>query len=135
MMKRKFFLLVFLPVLIAAFGCAREWKNPDTALAVKELKIESILINPIIYDSAGVAVEGKVWDLKFEELQQKTELPYTSFKLADEDGHYVNVFASGHLPIAEGEIVEVTGIYRRQFPTEVHNFVNEIEAERVERRN
>lgn len=131
-MGKTAFLLILSFIYIAALGCTREWKNPDTSLPAKELKIESLIINPIAYDSAGVVVEGKVWDLRFDKLEQKTEFPYTSFKLADKDGNYVNVFASGHLPISEGDIVEVTGIYRRELQLESYKFDNEIEAENVE---
>ncbi|HSE84165.1 MAG TPA: hypothetical protein VLB01_06430 [Thermodesulfobacteriota bacterium] len=126
-------LLLLSFVYIAALGCTPEWKNPNTTLPATEVKIERITVNPTAYDSAGVIVEGKVWDLKFDKLEQKTDIPYTSFKLADKDGNYVNVFASGHLPIFEGDMVEVTGIYRREFQTESYKFDNEIEAVKVEK--
>jgi hypothetical protein len=131
-MERKAFLFIFLPIFIAALGCAREWQNPNTALPAMELSIVNLLATPTAYDSAGVIVEGKVWDLKFDKLEQQIDTPYTSFKLADKDGNYINVFASGHLPVSEGELVKVTGIYRREFQTESYKFVNEIEAEKVE---
>jgi hypothetical protein len=127
-------LLMLSFMYIAALGCTREWKNPNTVLPATEVKIERIIVNPTAYDSAGVIVEGKVWDLKFDELEQKTDIPYTSFKLADKDGNYINVFASGHLLISEGDMVEVTGIYRRELQTESYKFNNEIEAKTVERR-
>lgn len=133
-MGRTAILLLLSFMCIAALGCTHEWTNPDTALPAKELKIESILVSPTAYDSAGIIVEGKVWDLKFDKLEQKTDIPYTSFKLADREGNYINVFASGHFPISEGDMVEVTGIYRRQFQTESYKFDNEIEAERVEKK-
>jgi hypothetical protein len=131
-MERRIFLLILATIFIFTSGCAREWKNPDKTLPAQKLNIERILVNSVIFDSAGVIVEGKVWDLKFETLKQQTEIPYTSFKLANKDGNYINVFASGHLPIHEGETVKVTGIYRREFQTESYEFVNEIEAEKIE---
>jgi hypothetical protein len=127
-------LLILSFVYVAALGCTREWKNPNAALPATEVEIERIIVNPTAYDSAGVIVEGKVWDLKFDKLEQKTDIPYTSFKLADRDGNYVNVFAPDHLPISEGDMVEVTGVYRREFQTESYKFDNEIEAERVEKK-
>jgi hypothetical protein len=135
-MIEKAFLLIFTMIFMIFPGCAREWQNPNTALASKELTIDAILINPIIYDSAGVIVEGKVWDLAFKSLKERDiEIPYTSFKLADQDGNFVNVFALGDIPVAEGDMVKVVGIYRREYKTESYSFLNEIEAKRIETKN
>ncbi len=132
-MRDKALLFMFAMIFIALLGCAREWQNPNTALPSKEISVGALLTNPIIYDSAGVIVEGKVWDLAFKSLKEKdAEIPFTSFKLADKDGNFVNVFALGDIPVAEGDIVEVVGIYRREYNTENHIFVNEIEAKRIE---
>ncbi len=132
-MRGKYFVC---PILfIVLLGCAGEWQNPNTTPPAKKMDIASILINPIIYDSTGVIVEGRVWDLVFNTLgknDKDKESPYTNFKLADKDGNFVNVFALGHLPIAEGDIVKVVGIYRRELNTENYKFLNEIEAKRVE---
>ena len=132
-MRERTFIIFFLAITSAFFGCAHEWQNPNTALPARELEIKSILANPIAYDSAGVIVEGKVWDLRFDTLNEKDlQIPYTGFKLADEDGNFVNVFALGDIPVAEGDLVKVVGVYRRDYPTEGYKFVNEIEAKRVE---
>jgi len=133
-MRDKSALFIFVSVLILfSSGCARNWENPNTSLPTKELSIMALLVNPIIYDSAGVLVEGKVWDLAFKNLKEKgTEIPYTSFKLADKDGNSVNVFALGDIPVADGDMVEVMGIYRREYKTEAYSFLNEIEAKRIE---
>jgi hypothetical protein len=131
LMKRKSF--IYSVIFLASLGCAHEWQNPNTTLPAQELDIISILANPIAYDSAGVIVEGKVWDLVFDTLEEDDkESPYTNFKLADRDGNFVNVFALGHLPITEGDFVKVVGIYRRELSTGSYNFINEIEAKRVE---
>ncbi|GIW47609.1 MAG: hypothetical protein KatS3mg078_1486 [Deltaproteobacteria bacterium] len=123
---------ILLPLIVT--GCAKEWQNPDTALPAKKLKITSILVSPHAYDSAGVIVEGKVWDLTFNILEEKdSETPYTSFKIADKDGNFINVFALGHVPLFEGDLVEVKGIYRREYITERHSFINEIEAVSIEK--
>jgi len=101
------------------------------------MDITTILINPVIYDSAGVIVEGRVWDLVFNTLEKGDKdkgSPYTNFKLADKDGNFVNVFALGHLPITEGDVVRVVGIYRRELSTENYRFLNEIEAKQVEKK-
>jgi len=132
-MKREAFLLMS-SILLVSLGCAREWQNPNTTIPAKQVHISDILANPIAFDSAGVIVEGKVWDLVFDKFEREDkETPFTEFKLADQDGNFVKVFVLGHFPIAEGDIVEVTGIYRRELGKEPIYFANEIEAIRVEK--
>jgi len=133
-MRGKYFVC---PILFLVFlRCAGPWKNPDITVPAKKMDITNILINPIIYDSAGVIVEGKVWDLAFDTMENNDKdkgSPYTNFKLADRDGNFVNVFALGHLPIVEGDYVQVVGIYRRELKTENYAFINEIEAKQIDR--
>jgi hypothetical protein len=134
-MRGKYF--VSLILFFFFLGCAGEWQNPNTTTPAKKIDITSILINPIAYDSAGVIVEGTVWDLVFNTLEKNDKdkgSPYTNFRLADKDGNFVNVRALGHLPIAEGDIVKVVGIYRMNISTENYKFLNEIEAKRVEKK-
>ncbi|MGQ0793125.1 MAG: hypothetical protein ACT4NX_03450 [Deltaproteobacteria bacterium] len=129
-MRSPLLLIVICSAAIAFSGCAREWKNPNTAIPSDKVRIAAILISPIFYDSAGVTVEGKVWDLQVNALDNKN--PYTRFKIADREGNFVNVSASGIVPLFEGEIVEVTGIYRRELQTEGGIRMNEIEARQIE---
>ena len=132
-MKREAFLLTS-SILLVFLGCAREWQDPNTTIPAKKVDIAAILENPIAFDSAGVIVEGKVWDLVFDKFEREDkETPFTEFKLADQDGNFVNIFVLGHIPIAEGDIVEVMGIYRRELGKERIYFANEIEAIRVEK--
>ena len=132
-MKREAFLLIS-SILLVFLGCAREWQNPNTTIPAKQVDIAAILENPIAFDSAGVIVEGKVWDLVFDKFEREDkETPFTEFKLADQDGNFVNIFVLGHIPIAEGDIVEVMGIYRKELGKERIYFANEIEAIRVEK--
>ncbi len=133
-MRGKYFVCHILFLIF--LGCAGEWQNPDITIPAKKIDIISLLINPLIYDSSGVIVEGKVWDLEFDTLENNDkdkESPYTNFKLADRDGNFVNVFALGHQPIAEGDYVKVVGTYRRELETENYDFINEIEAKQIER--
>ena len=133
-MKREALLLIS-SILLVSLGCAREWQNPNTTIPAKQVHIAAILENPIAFDSAGVIVEGKVWDLVFDKFEREDkETPFTEFKLADQDGNFVKVFVLGHIPIAEGDIVEVVGIYRRELGKERIYFANEIEAIRVEKK-
>lgn len=127
-------LLALTSIALTLLGCAREWQDPNTTIPAKKVDITSILVSSIAYDSAGVIVEGKVWDLMFDKIQEEDrEIPFTEFKLADQDGYFINVFSPGHIPIAEGDFVQVTGIYRRELSREKHLFINEIEAIRIER--
>jgi hypothetical protein len=126
-------LLALASVAIILLGCAHEWKDPNTTIPARKVDITSILTYSIVYDSAGVIVEGKVWDLMFDKIQEEDrEIPFTEFKLADQDGYFINVFSPGHIPIAEGDFVQVTGIYRRELSKEKHYYINEIEAIRVD---
>jgi len=132
-MKREAFLLTS-SILLVFLGCAREWQDPNTTIPAKKVDIAAILENPIAFDSAGVIVEGKIWDLVFDKFEREDkETPFTEFKLADQDGNFVNIFVLGHIPIAEGDIVEVMGIYRRELGKERIYLANEIEAIRVEK--
>ncbi|MCI0455225.1 MAG: hypothetical protein L0Y68_09565 [Candidatus Dadabacteria bacterium] len=127
-------LLALASIAITLLGCAHEWQDPNTTIPAKKVDITSILIFSTVYDSAGVIVEGKVWDLMFDKIQEEDrEILFTEFKLADQDGYFINVVSPGHIPIAEGDFVQVTGIYRRELSKEKHYYINEIEAIRVER--
>lgn len=124
-------LLIFIPVVV--ISCSKQWQNPNTAVPYTSTTIREILISPIGYDSAGVSVEGMVWDLNYDLLvEDEKEVPYTSFKIADSDGNYVNVFAEGNYPLIDGDQVKVIGVYRRQLTTEYRNYINEIDANSIE---
>ena len=126
-----FFLFIFISAFL--ISCNKEWQDPNTAVPYTRTTIREILIAPIGYDSAGVSVEGMVWDLNYDLLvENEKEIPYTSFKIADSDGNYVNVFAEGNYPLIDGDQVKVIGVYRRELITESRNYVNEIDANSIE---
>ncbi len=125
------FVLIFIPAIL--ISCHKQWQDPNTAVPYTHTTIREILIAPIGYDAAGVAVEGMVWDLKYDLLvEDEKEIPYTSFKIADSDGNYVNVFAEGNYPLIDGDQVKVIGVYRRQLTTDYRNYINEIDANSIE---
>jgi len=114
-------------------SCAKQWQDPNTAVPYTKITIREILIAPIGYDSAGVSVEGMVWDLNYDLLvDDEKEIPFTRFKIADPDGNYINVFAEGNYPLTDGDQVKVTGVYRRESITKYHDFINEIEANNIQ---
>lgn len=125
------FLVIFIPAVL--ISCNKQWQDPNTAVPYTHTSIREILIAPIGYDSAGVSVEGMVWDLNYDLLvEDEKEIPYTSFKIADSDGNYVNVFAEGNYPLIDGDQVKVIGVYRREQITEYRKYINEIDANSIE---
>lgn len=114
---------------IAFISCAREWPDPNTSIPAKELNIARLLALSNSYDSSGVIVKGMIWDLDYVYVNKdETEIPLTTFKIADQNGNYIGVIAKGYYPVFDGEIIKVTGIYRRKYLTKNHTYINEIEA-------
>lgn len=131
-MFKKLILFLHCIILITFISCTKEWQDPNTSVPNMDLPIEEILISPHAYDGAGLTVEGMIWDLNYDLLtDEDIEIPFTSFKLANKSGNYINVFAEGNYPLTEGEQVIVTGIYRREYITKYRNYVNEIEAKSI----
>ena len=125
-------LTIFSVASIVFASCAQTWKDPNTSIPYQVLPISTILISPHAYDSAGINVEGMVWDLKYHVIEmEEIEVPYTTFKIADEHGNFINVYAEGNQPLGEGEQVKVIGVYRREFMTSQHNYINEIVAKEI----
>ena len=117
----------------ALISCNKQWQDPNTSVPYTHTTIREILIAPIGYDSAGVSVEGMVWDLDYDLLvEDEKETPFTSFKIADSDGNYLNVFAEGNYPLTDGDQVKVIGVYRRELITEYRKYINEIDANSIE---
>jgi hypothetical protein len=126
-----FFLFIFIPAVL--ISCNKQWQDPNTSVPYTHTTIREILIAPIGYDSAGVSVEGMVWDLNYDLLvDNEKEIPVTSFKIADSDGNYLNVFAEGNYPLTDGDHVKVIGVYRIGLITEHRNNINEITANSIE---
>ena len=125
-------LLMFIPFLSS---CHKEWQDPNTSIPSKELTIRNILVTPSIYDGAGVIIEGKVWDLLMEDSKNgKGKYKYTTFKLADEDGNYINIRSRSDLPpVTEGEIVKVVGMYKLSHDPKTNEITSQVEAYRIEK--
>lgn len=132
-MKIRVFLFLTLFLLTISLGCSRKWKDPNTSIPSAPASIVGILATPNVYDSAGVRVTGMVWDLALGDLTVTESgylenVSYSIFKLSDRHGNYVNVYTNKKYQLEEGDIVEVTGIYRRNYRAEKRHFINEIEA-------
>ncbi len=132
-MKRTFFLLAF---LLFCSGCNKTWKDPGLTVPASELPIAVIASVPNAYNGAGIIIKGVVWDLVSDELtytlnDAEETVSYLFFKVADQKGNFVNVYAEEPAGLKEGDIVEVKGIYRKDMTTQKRYFRNEIEAVKV----
>ena len=136
-MKRSLFCLFVITFLFSA--CQAEWKDPNKTLPAENVEITNILATPNVYDSAGVKLTGMVWDKERVEpaaIEDKNgEMvkpePYTYFKLSDQKGHYVGVITDETDSFEDGDIVEVVGLFRRNFVAENHHFKNEVDARKI----
>ena len=125
-------LTLFLIMSVVVVSCSKTWKDPNTSIPYQDVPITTILISPHAYDSAGVNVEGMVWDLNYHVLEiEEVEVPYTTFKIANADGNFINVYAEGNYSLNEGEQVKVIGVYRREFIAGQHTYINEIVAKEI----
>ena len=127
-------------ILVALFitslfiiSCNRTWQDPNTTLPAARISIVSLISVPTVYDGAGVVVKGMVWDVVNDELVYLNDgnvetLAFSVFKLSDKKGNFVNIYTEDEIGINEGDIVEVVGIYRREFIAERRNYINEVEA-------
>lgn len=110
--------ILFIIISLALVGCYSGWKDPETSLPAKKVSIRSLLSTPAVYDNRGVIVEGKVWDLEY------LNLDYTvaKFKLADKSGNHIGVISKEVLKIGNGDIIEVRGIFERNFDSEKNRY-------------
>jgi len=132
-------LYIFISIVALVFtltACRHQWKDPDTSLATQSVSIANLISSRDAYDSSGVSLIGKVWNLKVGSTKSQNdnvmEETYTTFILADRIGTGVDVYASGEVPIAEGDFVRVVGIYRKEFQNTGDYFSNVVDAIRIE---
>ena len=130
---------LLIPVLLSllfVISCNRTWQDPNTTLPAAKISIASLISVPTVYDGAGVVVKGMVWDVVNDELVYLNDgyvetLNFSVFKLSDKKGNFVYIYTENIDNISEGDLVEVVGIYRREFVTEKRNYINEIEAKNI----
>lgn len=122
---------------VVLFGaCNKTWKNPNETMPATKISIITLLAAPTVYDGAGVNVRGMVWDIVHDDLVYSNDgyietLSFVVFKVSNKDGHYINVYTEDIEGIKEGDLVEVVGIYRRNFVSDLRNYTNEIEAKKI----
>jgi hypothetical protein len=124
--EKKLFLTALVPALLIMFtGCGsrNEEEIPGANIAGIRASITKILISPLAFDGAVVAVEGLARDVKKENSDGQNAV--TTFKLSDLQGNYIRVSIQGTLEILGNDYLVVGGIYRRE--------KNEIEAQEIQK--
>ena len=124
--EKKLFLTALVPALLIMFtGCGsrNEEEIPGANIAGIRASITKILISPLAFDGAVVAVEGLARDVKKENSDGQNAV--TTFKLSDLQGNYIRVSIQGTLEISGNDYLVVGGIYRRE--------KNEIEAQEIQK--
>jgi len=118
----RFFTLLTI-ILLAGCNAGKEKEIPGIHIPGIRTTISRILISPLAFDGAIVAVEGLVHNLKSEQENPATK-EKIFFQLVDLRGNMINVSIPGRWDIVEKDHIIVGGIYRRT--------PNEIEAEQLE---
>jgi len=132
---KKIVLSTILAVVLFS-ACNKTWKDPNDTMPATKLSIITLLAAPTVYDGAGVNVRGMVWDIVHDDLVYSNNgyietLSFVVFKVSSKDGHYINVYTEEMDNVQEGDLVEVVGIYRRNYVSEYRNYSNEIEAKKI----
>ncbi len=128
--------IIIFPLLILAIsllaGCIGQWQNPNASMPAQELKIRNLLVMQIGYESAGVILKGKVWDLDFVEDKDNPDEVYSTFKLADKDGNYVIVRSPGMTTLLqEGAMIKVIGLHRTIYDKDSRLISSHVEAKQI----
>ena len=112
-------IIIILILLIAISNINTVGANGDSSCD----SIINILLNKSFCDRKAVEVEGEVTDLIFKISKKGNK--YTTFNLTQ--GNYqIKVFSFEYLPISEGDLVRVSGVYYTEKLYEEYSFPNEI---------
>ncbi len=129
MMKQR---RAYLSVLVIVFlfthsGCGNKNKEEELAANVPGIRtyIGRILISPLAFDGAIVAVKGIAHDV--QEISDGGQKATTTFKLSDPNGNFINVSIQGRQDIIENDLLVVGGTYRRE-----RNEIEAVQFEKIE---
>jgi hypothetical protein len=114
-----------LPSLLLIFSitsCGGEKEILAPQISGIRTTIERILINPLAFDGAQVAVEGVAHDIS--EAKTDEGIPIALFKITDRAGNFIDVSMPTSWVVEEDDYMVLGGIYRRS--------KNEIEAHQLE---
>ena len=115
--------IVFFSIILIGCASKKEEEIPGAPIVGIRAPITKILLSPLAFDGAIVAVGGLARDVRKENSNGPKAV--TIFKLSDLQGNFINVSTSGTLEILENDYLVVGGIYRRA--------KNEIEAREIEK--
>lgn len=108
--------------MLSITACAGEKEIPGAHILGIRTTIDRILINPLAFDSAQVALQGTAQDIN--ETKTDEGMPALIFKITDPAGNFINVSIPTSWVVEEDDYLVVGGIYRR--------LKNEIEAQQLE---
>jgi len=121
------YIIIPLLLLLLIAGCN---KDPDyiPGLGIQGYRapISKILLSPLAYDGATLAIEGFARDFAEEPVDgsDTSEDITTTFKLTDLKGNYIIILLPGQWEIVDNDYLIVGGIYRKNG--------NELEAQQFE---
>lgn len=117
----KFFICLFFLFFFTFSSCGEKEILAPQIMGIRST-IQRILINPIAFGSAVVAVEGIAHDIREEKAEN--DVPKTFFKIYDIAGNFINVSMPTSWVVMDNDFMVVGGMYRR--------IENEIEANQIE---
>ncbi len=106
-------LLLSLFLLVFPSGCSSNKKPeyiPGSNIKGYRASISKVLLSPIAYDGATLALEGFVKELS----QNKDGSSATVFNLSDLNGNTIRVLTPGEWNMKDNNYVIVGGIYRKK---------------------
>lgn len=108
-MTKKFQIIIYTFVIIwIILGISA---TQAVAVSNRCSSVEQIYTNIDLCDGQNVTLTGKVTNLEFPISERGNK--YTTFMLDDTTATPIKVFSYTHLPLSEGHIVKVTGIFHK----------------------
>jgi hypothetical protein len=98
---------------------------PSAVSVAAETAVSAILASPAQFDGQSVTVRGMATAVKATVSRRGN--PYTTLKLQD-GGSAITVYMQGHPSTANGDRVQVTGVFQTIKRVGSYTFYNEIEA-------
>ncbi len=97
---------------------------------VVDVDIKDVVTDPGFYNNKQVSLEGQVRKVKYTTSSKGR--PYTIFKIRDANKNTVGVYYKGeHLQITKGDMVRVTGKFKKKKKYSIFTFRNVIKAKKV----
>jgi hypothetical protein len=94
----------------------------------KALMVGEILANPARYDQKRVTVKGRAMIVRKKSSGKGKPWNLISFFDMKNDKAVINVFGPGHANVGNGDVIQVTGIFKAKSKRGRYTFNNEIES-------